>query len=253
MKAGAVNAIDAIMERASRALAETRYFDAARLCTKALLQARHADDFGRMARICLPLQEARRWIRQEALDTGEVTPVASAGDLRSPPTPGCYLVQPPLIGLDARQFRDQAWTRGLAIFVLCREPMTRDGHWPLVAVGERVTRVRIDPPPGVEPADASGTSPRPVTGDRITAPLTTEWFASAAEALGDGAIADASAAGNPGDPPAWIVDDHLDLIEACPDHEMFMQALAAACRNAIGTTTPADRRRRRGSDHPGGF
>jgi hypothetical protein len=49
------------------------------------------------------------------------------------------------------------------------------------------------------------------------------------------------------------VDDHLDLLEAVPDHEKFMQALADACRDARGTTTPTDRRRRRGTDHPDSF
>tara|TARA_R110000782_G_scaffold13976_22_gene41047 strand:- start:4786 stop:5547 length:762 start_codon:yes stop_codon:yes gene_type:complete len=248
-----VNAVDALMERASRALAETRYFDAARLCTEALHKARRSDDFGRMARICLPLQEARRWIRQEALDTGSVRVVSSPGDLGPEPEPGCYLVQPPLIGLDARQIRDAAWARNIPVFVLCREPMTRDAHWPLVSVGERVVRVRIDPPPGVEPVRAADGGPRPPTGDLMSADITPEWFAAAAEALGDRAIADASAAAQPDDPPAWVVDDHLDLLEACPDHEKFMQALAAACRAAVGTTTPADRRRRRGTDHPGSF
>lgn len=253
MSAASVNAVDALMERASRALAETRYFDAARLCTEALHKARRADDFERMARICLPLQEARRWIRQEALDAGAVRVVSSPGDLDPEPKPGCYLVQPPLIGLDARQIRDAAWARNIPVFVLCREPMTRDAHWPLVGVGERVVRVRTDPPPGVEPAAPGGPAPRPPTGDRITAAITPEWFAAAAEALGDRAIADAAAAAQPEDPPAWVVDDHLDLLEAVSDHEKFMQALADACRDAMGSTTPTDRRRRRGTDHPGSF
>ena len=49
------NPIDAVMERASEALAATRFFEAADLCRDALRRARNADDFGRMARICLPL------------------------------------------------------------------------------------------------------------------------------------------------------------------------------------------------------
>lgn len=252
MNAGAsTNPIDALMEHASRALAETRYFEAARLCEDALRRARVADDFGRMARILLPLQEARRWIRQEAIDRGVVRVVARASDLPEPLAPGCYLVQPPLVGVDARQFRQQAWAAGIPVFVLCREPMTGDAHWPVVGVGERVTRVRVDPPPGVERAPGPD---RPMTGDRVTAPIPPEWFAGAGEALGDRAIVDALSAALPDDPPAWRVDDFLDRLEACPEHEKFLQAFAGACREAQGTTTPRDRRRRRGvADDPFAF
>ncbi len=246
----AANPIDTLMERASRALAETRYFDAATLCTEALRQARAADDFGRMARICLPLQEARRWIRQTALETGPIRVIAGAKDIPDPLVPGCYLFQPPLVGVDARQFRLQAWERGVPVFVLCREPMNREGLWPVVGVGEKVARVRIGPPAGVERAEGPG---RPVTGDRIVAPITPEWFSDAGEALGDRAILDAESAGEPDDPPAWRVDDYLDRLEACPEHEKFLQALARACRAAMGTTTPPDRRRRRGLDDPNAF
>lgn len=245
------NPIDAVMERASEALAATRYFEAAGLCRDALRQARNADDFGRMARICLPLQEARRWVRQEALDAGEVRVISTPVDLASGITPGCYLVQPPLVGIDARQLREQAWAAGVSVTVLCREPMTRAGLWPVCGVGERVARAQVEPPPGVERVEGPG---RPMTGDRITGPVPVKWFSEAAEALGDRAIVDADAAGMPGDPLAWVVDDFLDRLEACPDHEKFLQALARACRAAIGSRTPKDRKRRRGvADDPYGF
>ena len=245
-----LNPIDALMERASELMAETRYFDAATMCMKALLRARAEDDFGRMARICLPLQEARRWIRQEALDTGLVHVVSSTQDLPDPIVPGCYLVQPPLVGVDARQFRQRVWEGAVPAFVLCREPMNRTGEWPIVGVGDRIARVRIDPPVNVERVEGAG---RPAAGDRITGSITPEWFAEAGEALGDRAIVEAEASGEPDDPPAWRVDDLLDYLEACPEHEKLLQALARACRDAMGTTTPADRRRRRGPDNPYSF
>lgn len=249
------NAVDALMEQASASLAETRYFHAAEECLRALALARRADDFGRMARICLPLQEARRWIRQEALDTGRVTVVTTPADLGTRPAPGCYLVQPPLIGIDARQIRQQSWAMQIPVFVLCREPRTRLEQWPIVGVGERVARVRIDPPPppGVVRWTAESGVPRPMAGDLITAPISVDWFARAGEELGDQAIVEATASAEETDPPAWIVDDFLDYLEACPEHEKFMQALAAACRDAVGTTTPRDRRRRRGVADPFSF
>lgn len=245
-----MNPIDAVMERASEMLAATRYFDAATLCVEALRQARAADDFGRMARICLPLQEARRWIRQEALDTGVVHVVGSTKDLPDQITPGCYLVQPPLVGIDARQLRHRVWEGGVPVFVLCREPMNRAGEWPIVGVGDRIARVRIEPPEQAERVEGEG---RPMTGDRLTGPISSDWFAEAGEALGDRAIVDAEASAEPEDPLAWHVDDLLDYIEACPEHEKLLQALARTCKAAIGTATPEDRRRRRGQDNPFSF
>ncbi len=247
------NAVDALMEQACASLARTRYFLAADECLRALALARRADDFERMARICLPLQEARRWIRQEALDTGRVTVVSAPADLGPSPAAGCYLVQPPLIGVDARQIRQQAWALQIPVFVLCREPRTRQDQWPIVGVGERVARVRIDPPPAAERWTPETGLPRPMAGDRITGPISVDWFARAGEELGDQAIVEAGAAAEEHDPPAWVVDDFLDFIEACPEHEKFMQALAEACRAAIGTTTPRDRRRRRGVADPFSF
>jgi hypothetical protein len=244
------NPIDALMERASRELFETRYFDAAALCMEALLQARAKDDFARMARICLPLQEARRWIRQEALDSGVVRVIARGSDVPDPFSAGCYLVQPPMVGVDARQLRWRAWEAGAPVFVLCREPMNRDGLWPIVGVGERVVRVRIDPPINAERVTGEGRGP---TGDRVEGPIDPAWFAQAGEVLGDRAIADAMAAGEAGDPPAWRVDDLLDLVEAAPEHEKLLQALASVCKEAVGTVTPTDRRRRRGLDDPRSF
>ena len=77
-----------------------------------LRMARENDDFERMYRICLPLQEARRHIRQFAEDAGFRTVVASGADVPSPLTPGCYLVQPPLIGLDGRALRELSRASG---------------------------------------------------------------------------------------------------------------------------------------------
>src|SRR5689334_10244420 len=62
--------IDRMMERASTALEAMRYFEAERLASTALRRAHAAADFERMARILLPLQEARRQKRQLAVDSG---------------------------------------------------------------------------------------------------------------------------------------------------------------------------------------
>ena len=81
----------------------------------------------------------------------------------------------------------------------------------------------------------------PPTDDRPTA----DWFSLAGELLGDQAIADALEASEPHDPKPWIVDDFLDRLDACPEHEKFIKALADACHEAINAPT-SPRKRRRG-------
>lgn len=234
--------IDELMERASRALAGTDYFEAERLCRRAMLAARDGQDFERMARICLPLQEARRQKREQAWDAGPVALVRAMKDVPRPLRPGCYLVQPPLIGRDGHRLRETADRKGVPVSVLTREPLTRAGQWPVVAVGPLVLRVRVDPPWPVERIEAS---PSKDADERLPpAP----WFAAASEALGDAAICRLK----PNDHPHYRVDDLLDFLDAHPEHEKLHQALAAACREAIGTGEPL-LPRRRGVEDPFSF
>lgn len=65
------------MEQASVALVERRYFEAERLALQALRKAHAARDYERMARIVLPLQEARRQKRDLAV--AACVPTAGAG------------------------------------------------------------------------------------------------------------------------------------------------------------------------------
>ena len=231
-----VHPIDRLMDRASLALAETRYFDAANDAAHALNRARRDNDFERMARICLPLQEARRQIRQVATDTvsqrGTVQVVSHPGDLRGPLQPGCYLIQPPMIGADSRVLRETAFKRRIPIAVLAREPLTRKGLWPLVGVGEVSVRVQVDPPKPLERRDDH------ITKDGYEGPVSLAWFESAGEALGDKAIADL----DPDLHPHWRVDEMMEALDAYPEHEKLHQALAAACRDAIGIPDPVGRR-----------
>ena len=62
--------IDTLMETASAALASGDYFACEREASKALELAHAASDWDRMARICMPLEEARRQKRLEAADAG---------------------------------------------------------------------------------------------------------------------------------------------------------------------------------------
>lgn len=241
--------IDQTMDRASEALVETRYFDACRLCWEAMLEARAAQDFERMSRICLPLQEARRQIRQLATDTGRVHVVARSEDVPHPIEPGCYLIQPPMIGLEARRLRDYADGNSVAVFCLAREPMTRDGRWPVVGVGNEVVRTYVAPPEGVEAREGVMTRDSLEPGPSA---ISIDWFESAGEALGDEGVRaamDVSA----GEPPAWHVEDLLDRLAGVPEHEKLHQALAQACRDAAQAPPPQRVRRRQQAPNPFSF
>ena len=219
------NPIDDRMERVSRSLAQGDAVAAAIGAREALNLARARADFGRMARICMPLLEAQRMIRQDALDLGPARIITKGEQVPSPIEPGCYLIAPWLVGADALALRQQAQSQGTGAFVLTREPETSQGLWPVVGVGQRVVRIRIEPP----------------KDQRVIDP---EWFARASEALGDQAIVDAKHAGEPDDPRAWIVDDFLDRIDAVPEHEKFLMALEDACRDALAQPTTTRVRRR---------
>ena len=104
------------------------------------------NDFGRMKRICLPMLEAQRAVRQDALDTNIVLSIATSGDIPSDPQECCYLFAPNFVGADTRRFRMAANDAGIGAFVLTREPTTAKGLWPIVGVADCVVRVRIEPP-----------------------------------------------------------------------------------------------------------
>ena len=62
--------IDKLMERASALLEATNYLPCEAACVQALELARQDGDYDRIARIMMPLQEARRQRRQIAEDAG---------------------------------------------------------------------------------------------------------------------------------------------------------------------------------------
>lgn len=221
------------MEHATKALSGGEYLAAATMCREALLLARAEHDFERMSRICLPLLEAQRYLRQDALDSGVIHQIAKSTDIPEMPGPECYLFAPNFVGADALRFRNAANDAGIAPFVLTREPTTSKNQWPIVGVAQRVVRVRVEPPKDDTP--------------------NAKWFSRAAEQLGDQGIRDALAAADPSDPPAWIVDDFLDRLDACPEHEKFIKALADACADAIGHPIPTNKRRRGLIDDPYSF
>ncbi|MFM9959536.1 MAG: hypothetical protein ACKVZJ_15880 [Phycisphaerales bacterium] len=207
--------IDKLMENASRALVETNYFDCESVCLEALELAHSVGDYERMARILMPLQEARRQIRLQAVDTGNLVilrePIPEGQEI----DPGCYLIEPPLVGADARDLRDRASRRKTPVMVLAREPAVksvkldrRPGDWPVVMIGPVTLRAYVTPPDDGE--------------------VTHEWFQAASEALGDRAIAEVDS----GIDVFARVEDLFERLHSVTDHEKLHQALEQACREA---------------------
>ena len=249
-----ISQIDEMMDRASEALVENRYFEAASLARRSLARARQALDFERMARICLPLQESTRQIRLTATDAAAraaqanghaVTVAMSASDLSGQLIAGCVLLQPPLIGADGRSLRMAAERTRSPLLVLTREPLTRTGQWPIVGLGRVAIRTKVDPP--FELPRDEGTQRKDLyAGDP---PLPLSWFESAHEALGDAAIEmDAK-----NRHPWWRVDDALERLDVVPDHEKLHQHVAALCREAAAASPPDESRRPSAMDDPAGF
>ncbi|XHC25540.1 MAG: hypothetical protein ACFHWZ_04155 [Phycisphaerales bacterium] len=149
-KASKSEKIDQLMEQASAALAKTEYFECERLALEALNTAFEAGDFERMARIVLPLQEARRQKRLEALECSTVIRLNEADQelLQEDEQveAGCYLFEPLLVGADGRDLRERANQQGVPVLVVVREPRTSVGEWPIVMIGPQTVRTKVRPP-----------------------------------------------------------------------------------------------------------
>jgi hypothetical protein len=241
------------MDAASRALVERRYFDCERLCLEALERSFIAGDYERMARILLPLEEARRQKRDLAVDTGAVYAVTGEIPAGRALRPGCYLVSPPRVGVDGRLLREAANKRKVPVVIVVREPASRDGMWPVVAIGPVTIRTKVPPPvPATVPttngmpkrsrrkkaeeAKAAAPAPEPLPGP--------EWFLQANEAIGDKALGGVE----PTTAPVSRVETLLKYLQAHPDHEKLHQALGDACREAAKVPIKIARTRARRPD-----
>lgn len=218
--------IDKLMDLAQRALQETHYFECEHAAAEALALAHATRDFDRMTRILLPLQEARRQIRLLAADTKKLHVLSQPVAEDAPIKPGCYLIEPPLVGADARDLHDRATREEIPVMVLAREPAVkslkldrRPGDWPVVMIGPVTIRAYVTPPAKDKP--------------------TLEWYLAACEALGDRAIAEADRE----DDAFSLVEDLYERLQTLSDHEKLHQELEAACRAAaIEAAKPQPRR-----------
>lgn len=212
--------IDALIKKATKALAKDNIFEAERLAAQALGMARVGRDFERLARCVPPLRQARGKRLRRALDVGKIKIIDSTPTRKL--KPGCYLVQPPRVGADARDLRLRALEGkvAVAVAVVCREPDTMIGLCPIVAISPGATiRTKVDPPQDPERPDM-------------------EWFVEALEALGDWAIETI-------DPALEIhrrVETILARLDAIPEHDGLLQCLEHACHEAQRAADNGDTR-----------
>lgn len=201
--------IDELTEKAAAALAAKRHFEAEKLANEAMLLARDDNDFARMAAVVPSLRHARLTRLAAAMDVGTITILDELFEDDAVIEPGCYLVQPPLVGAHARRLRLTAVNREINAVVLCREPVIRLGLVPMVALGSGATvRTKMR-----KPADLDNPG--------------LEWFATALEALGEAAAEF---------DPALTVEKRVDVlltrVDAIPEHAGLHEYLEQSCRAA---------------------
>jgi hypothetical protein len=161
--------------------------------------------------------------------------------LRGPIEPGFALVQPPLLGVDARSLRDRAERRHAALIVITREPLTRTGLWPVVAATtSKTVRTRVAPPRTLERVETS------ITKDRGDVLPNERWFLDASRALGRQAVESVDDDLH----PWWRVDDLVELCDVHRDDPSLLEALAGASEEAMSADEPpAPRPRNFGDPH----
>ena len=207
--ASQIRMIDELTEEAATALASKRHFKAEALAHKAMLLAHDDSDFKRMSLAIPTLRQARICRLDAAMKIGTLLVVDVPFEDDVTIEPGCYLIQPPLVGADARRLRLMAVSREINAVVLCREPVIRLGLVPFVALGSGATvRTKMKLPADIENPDL-------------------DWYASALEALGEAATEL--------DPAMSVekrVNTLLPRVDAIPEHAGLHQFLEESCREA---------------------
>lgn len=217
-----------LLEGSSAAVRSGDVFEGERLAIDALRRAHSMGAMRAMIEAIGPLWDSRRAKRDLAVNAGRVSLVF--GDGIEGATSGCYLVQPPRVGIDGRALREMFDRAQIPALVVVREPMTRLGLWPLVSVGPVTVRTKVKPPEGDELlVDGDGVCEQASAAPGGVASLLpcAGWFVSAVEALGEAAARQVGE----GD-PLTRVDLLLERLEAHPESETLHRALIEACEAA---------------------
>ena len=201
--------LESMLTRTEAALKQSAWFEAERLALKAMEAAREACDFELMARACIPLQEARRNRIRMALDVPGKTRVLEEIEAEPRIEAGLVMVQPPAVGADGRRLRVAALHEEIPLLVVIREPLTRLGMCPIVAVGRITVRAYLDPPKNSKNPSA-------------------KWIMSALDHLGEAAMDSMVER----EDPIANVDALLARLDSVPEHDGLHEMLAEACRAA---------------------
>ncbi len=110
-------------------------------------QARSAQDWKTLSKAIHDLSDSRQALAKLAKNGRRVQVIESIEDADSIKEAGRFLVRPPLVGRDASLIHHALKEKGVASLIVCREPTTKLGLCPIVALGSGVTvRVQVDEP-----------------------------------------------------------------------------------------------------------
>ena len=208
---GRSKSLDALIKRAGQSLDDGACFDAERTAEKAIEVARtHGNWPGMIDSIDL-LQAARTQRRDPSMVKGPVRIIDEPVEEDSVLEPGRWLVQPPLVGAVARRLRLSSLAKDIPVLILCREPTTRVGLIPLVAIAPGTTvRVQVKPPNNERKPTAA-------------------WFRNGMTALGDAALEMIDS----GMELERQIDALLGALDAVPEHDGICDRLVESCRVAL--------------------
>ncbi|MBC7834785.1 MAG: hypothetical protein H7Y88_06755 [Phycisphaerales bacterium] len=246
MGVGRTKKTDVSNEAAQAKLGAGHHHEAYRVAAQIAEKAFTELDYGAMPAPLRIMQQARAAIREKAVASGHVYLIS--GDIPVSPSgvkPGCYLVQPPRVGVDGRAIREMADENHVPALVIVREPTTRDGAWPVVTIGPATIRTRIEPPDAAEPSGKAKGKAKP---DPSTVPdaggaqalPSPQWFVEAAHSLAQTGIEQAKPEGS----TAARVEALYLRTQAHPDGDALFAALIEACVQAAKEPKAAVRPRK---------
>ena len=110
-------------------------------------QARSAQNWSALIGALSELAEARQEQAKFAKNRKRVQLIESLDEASAIKEAGRFLVRPPLVGRDAGLMHHALKEKNIAALFVCREPTTKLGLCPIVALGSGVTvRVQVDEP-----------------------------------------------------------------------------------------------------------
>lgn len=208
--------VDAMMEQASAALASGDYFQCERIAAEALQSAFARQQWEQVARIAMPLQEARRQRRLMAIDADRLFVFE-----KDPPTgekpleAGCYVICAPCVAADARRINEAALEHGVPVIALACEPKTQLGLLPVAVVGPTTIRAKMKP----------------------VKTFTPRWCLQALDALTESALETF----DPGRAVHRQVEDLVEKVMTLPESELLHQKLAEVAHHAARAAQEAAR------------